>query len=327
MLERFSRSRSSYPLLKSLSLLLDAGIPLSKAVERVGQKGSIDFKEKILAGGAFADALDPATLPSNVIAAIRAGEKGGRLAESVSRACRSIEMSSSFRKKLAGSLAYPAFVMAVCGVSLIVAGSVMIPSFSGMLSSMGVALPMLSRFLLSVFRFMPLILLSFAVLAAASVKLILSDIGLNFPVIGRLRLKGYSSAFFRSMSEMLNAGSGMAASLEVSVAAVGSRKLREALYASKERVLEGASLTEALEKTGIFDTTSLYLIGAGESSSSLEKVFDQLASKNEEEIENDLKTLSSLIEPVSTLAVGLVVAIIVLGMFMPVIKLVGAFGG
>lgn len=326
MQRNFFGSRSSYPLLKRLSLLLEAGIPLSRALESIGG-GDVVFREKIMSGGAFADSIDPSTLSPRVLALIRAGEKTGDLAGAVSRACASIERSASFSKKMVASLAYPAFVMAAALASIAIAGSIMLPSFSGILGGMGVQLPPLSRFLLFVFRNMPLLLVVAAFLAGGLIRFIFSDPGLRLPLIGKLRLKIFLSSFYRSMSEMLHAGSGMIESLEVSSASVSSRRLREIILRARDKVAEGSSLAASLASSGSMEDTDIYLISAGESSSSLDRVFDQLADRSEEEIENGLKFMTGLIEPMSTLAVGFVVAIIVLGMFMPIIKLIGAFGG
>jgi type IV pilus assembly protein PilC len=155
----------------------------------------------------------------------------------------------------------------------------------------------------------------------------MGDKGLKFPVIGKFRRKLILSSFFQAMAQSLSSGMNVINSLDLSLKAVGSKDCRQILSAASVSVTEGTALSDAFKASGLFDETVLSLVSAGEQSSSLGNVFSQLADMYEEEIESGLKTFSSLVEPVSTLATGVVVGIIIFAMFMPIIKLISVLGG
>jgi type IV pilus assembly protein PilC len=321
----FSGSSKPRAFLKQLSILLNAGVPLAKAIDFDGKMSTM--AEKIRSGSSFSDSLDPSAFPPSAVAMIRVGERSGNLAEGIARACEHMEKGNSFRKKLIGSLIYPAFVLSLCAAAIIILTSVLLPSFSGIFGSLGVSLPPLSRFIMTLAGQMPLVLVLVSVSLGLTTKYLISDRGLKFPVIGHFRKKLMLASYFRAMAESLTAGMNIIDSLELAASVVGSKLYRDKLLSVSASVTDGQALSEAFKLGGSFDETVLSLVSAGEQASSLDKVFGQLAALYEEEIENSLKTFSSLVEPAATLATGLVVGIIVFAMFLPIIKLISVLGG
>jgi type IV pilus assembly protein PilC len=242
------------------------------------------------------------------------------------RACQYMEKNESFRKKILGALVYPAFVLILCFVSLFILVSVLLPSFAGIFRSIGVELPFISRFILDSGRFLPVFMVLLAALGYRVFTYIMSDKGFRFPVIGKMRLKMITASFFSSMSESLSAGMSVMDSITLSAGLVNSPTCKEKLEGCIKLVYDGNGLSESLQATGLFDDTDISLVSAGQNSSSLDRVFTELAEMRSEEIENDLKTFTSLVEPISTLATGLVVGVIVFAMFMPIIKLINTLG-
>lgn len=325
MLKIFSGSSKPREYLKQLSILLNAGIPLAKAIDSVNAESAVS--ESIRSGSSFSDALDTSVFPPSAVAMIRVGERSGNLAEGIARACEHMEKSNSFRKKLIGSLIYPAFVLALCFAALVVLTSVLLPSFAGIFSSIGATLPPLSRFIMDIAGYLPFITASLAVSLVVLARYLMSDAGFKFPLIGKFRSKLLLVSCFRAMAESLASGMNIIDSLELASSVLGSKLYRDKLLSASVSVMEGDSLSNAFKKCGIFDGTVISLVSAGEQASSLDKVFGQIARLYEEEIENSLKTFSSLVEPAATLATGLVVGIIVFAMFLPIIKLISILGG
>ncbi len=230
------------------------------------------------------------------------------------------------QKKIAGALVYPAFVLTLCFISLFILVSVLLPSFAGIFRSIGIELPLISRFILDSGRFLPLFMIIIATLAYFAFRYVMSDRGFRFPIIGRMRSKMIAASFFGSMGEALSSGMSIMDSLMLSAGLVNSPMYKEKLEECIKLVYDGNGLSDSLQTTGLFDDTDISLISAGQHSSSLDRVFGELAEMHSEEIENDMKTFTSLVEPVSTLATGLVVGLIVFAMFMPIIKLINALG-
>jgi type II secretory pathway component PulF len=313
---------------RKLSLLMGAGASISAALDLAARSDYFKgISEKVRSGGSFSGALEADVFPPAVIGIVSVAENSGSLSTGLARACRYLEKKDSFRKKIIGALIYPAFVMLLCCASLFILMSVLLPSFAGIFQSIGVALPPISRFILDSGRFFPLMSAVIAIMLYCSIRYLFSDKGFKFPVIGKFRSKLVAASFFSSMAEALSSGMNLLDSLSLSTGLVNSALFKEKLLASNKLVSEGNALSESLNSTGLFDETAISLISAGEHSSSLDKVFAQLADLYEEETENGLKMFSSLVEPASTLATGLVVGVIVFAMFMPIIKLISVLGG
>jgi type IV pilus assembly protein PilC len=313
---------------KKLSLLMGAGTSISGALDLAARSDYFKgIAEKVKSGGSFTGALDANVFPPAVIGIVSVAENSGSLSSGLARACRYLEKKENFRKKIFGALLYPGFVMVICCASLFILISVLLPSFAGIFRSLGVALPPLSRFILDSGKFFPLMAIVSIILCYFSVRYLMSDRGFRFPVTGKFRSKLVLVSFFGSMAESVASGMNIMDSLTLSTALVNSRLYKEKLETSNRLVSEGNALSESLNNTGLFDETDISLISAGEHSSSLDKVFAQLADLYEEETENGLKTFSSLVEPASTLVTGLVVGVIVFAMFMPIIKLISVLGG
>jgi type IV pilus assembly protein PilC len=313
---------------RKLSLLMGAGASISGALDLAARSDYFKaIAEKVKSGGSFSGALETDVFPPAVIGIISVAESSGSLSTGLARACGYLEKKDSFRKKIIGALIYPAFVFLLCCASLIILMSVLLPSFAGIYRSVGVALPPISRFILDLGGFFPLMTAIFIILLYFLIRYLFSDRGFKFPVIGRFRAKLVMASFFNSMAESLSSGMSLLDSLSLSTGLVNSVLFKEKLLASNKQVSEGNALSESLNNTGLFEETAISLISAGEHSSSLDKVFSQLAGLYEEETENSLKTFSSLVEPASTLATGLVVGFIVFAMFMPIIKLINVLGG
>jgi len=332
MLKSFSkyniRKSDVIHFLKKLSLLMAAGVSVSAALDLAASSDCFKvIAEKVKSGGSLSEALDANVFPPAVIGIISVSEKNGALASGLSRACIYLEKNETFKKKIIGSLIYPAFVLTLCCASIFILVSVLLPSFAGIYQSIGAKMPFLSRMILDSGRYFPLIMVLVPVFIYLFVKHLTGDKGFGFPVIGKFRSKILLASFFNSMSESLSSGMNLIDALSLSAGIMSSKLFKKKLAASIRAVSEGEPLSGALRISGLFDDTVLSLISAGECSSSLDKVFSQLSIMYEEEIESSLKTFTTLIEPASTLATGVVVGIIVFAMFMPIIKLISVLGG
>ncbi len=321
-------SRKSFNFLKRLSIFLDAGLPLSTSIDASSiRKEQIAVSDKVKTGSPLSLSISGLGFPTAVIGMIAAGEKNGTLSSSVSAACRYLEKRDSFRKKIVGSLIYPSFVLVLCGVSIIILMSLLLPTFTSIFDGLGVSLPLVTRLMIRTAGYSRYIGIAVLITAYFSFKHVTGDGGLNLPVIGAFRKKMMAASFFSSMAGSLSAGMSVIDSLKLSADLIESREMRSRLAAAVKAVSDGGTLSGSLSSTSIFDETALSLVSAGEASSSLERVFSQLSFLYEEEIEGALKTMSGMIEPISTLACGVVVGIIVFAMFMPIIKLVSVLGG
>jgi len=309
--------------LKQLSLLVGAGIPLSKALDSV--EALREAAEKVKSGASLAESLS-GSFPITARNMIAVGERSGDLSGAIQRACDYMENRSRLKRKIVSSLIYPSFVLMLCFVAIFILVSVLLPSFTGIFDSLGIKLPLINRVIIGASRYFPLMLIACAALIAGIIRYVLSDGGLKLPLIGSFRRELINATFFDSLSQYLNAGLSVVDSLNLAIETSNSLHYREKLENVRNTVLEGGALCSSLDAARLFEPSDISLISAGESSSSLSHVFSRLAAHHEEKIENAIKTFSSLVEPISTLATGLVVGIIVFAMFMPIIRLISVLG-
>jgi type IV pilus assembly protein PilC len=325
MLERFLRSNKSVPL-KELSILLKAGHPLIRTLELVCSDSHPHIARSVENGSSFADAISK-DLPMSAVSLIRAGEASGKLDAGIYAAWKSIETIRNIRRKLVGTLIYPAFVLAVCFIALLVFSSIVLPSFASTLMYSGAKLPFISKAVVVFGYNMPFIISASLIVGAFSIWYIYGDGGFSVPLVRGIKKKLLLSSFFRIMSTSLSSGTSLLDALKLTISTTSSPVFKEKLTFVHSQVREGKEFSVCLKGTGFFDDTAISLIMAGERSAALTQVFEQLSCMYEEGVEETIKMSLSMVEPASTLIVGLVVGIIVLAMFLPMIQLVGALGG
>jgi len=319
--------------------MLGSGLGLIDAVRlstrnHVGLEGVLSG---ITRGERLSDALErlPLDIDRSAIGLIRAGEERGDLSGGLKRASYMLESKDRFQKRIVSALSYPIFVTALSFVALMVITVVLVPAFESVYSGMDIQMPLVSR-LISFFgrfilNFYPAILLTLLILTVVLDRARRTERGgrladailLSLPVIGPIRREMMISRFFDNLCQSIKAGICIPDALVSACYAVGSPICRDRIMRSVSAVSEGVKLSLALD-TGFVPRLALSLVEAGESTANLDVVFDELKCFYEETVERKIKVLSSMIEPISTLVVGCVVAIIVLSMFMPMIKLINS---
>jgi len=333
-------------LSKELKFLLDAGMPLFNALTLIGkQKASVKQKkaielvrEDVSSGLSLSAALkrQGSVFPEIFVSIVAAGEGTGLLSESLSRAESYFEASDTLKKKVVSSVAYPCFVLTLSFVSILFMALYLVPMMNGIFSSMGIKLPLLTRAVARggsfIANFWYLIaLFSFALVYFANkfVKARFGDdffdrIILRFPVVGTIAKKMSYARIAGTLSALLCSGVALVPSLSVSAASAGNRIFKAAVLAMIKTVEGGESLSKAFAKSGIFPESFSEMVNIGESSGRLDAALRDLAGYYEREVESSVKVATSLIEPLSTVLVGVAVFVIVFSMFLPMVAMMDA---
>jgi type IV pilus assembly protein PilC len=329
-----------------LSTMMKAGLPLSEAVdilsEETGNKKMyrilIDLEYSIKRGQKLSSVFVryPEVFDPVFITLTRAGEESGTLEQSF--AYLSIQMMKNYEltQKVKGALLYPAVIIsAMIGVGILMVTFVL-PRISKVFLRLRIQLPVTTKALLSISQFLGdhyllVILATIIILITSIILLQLSKtrktiIGAasKIPVVARLFNQLDLARFSRTLSTLLKSGVPILESIKVSVNLLTQRKFTKLAKTFEEEIQKGNSLSDALNKgEGVFPSLMTQSVKAGEKSGSLEEVLTELADFYELEVEHSLKSLTSILEPVLMLIIGVAVGGMVISIIAPIYSVIG----
>ncbi|MCL1908541.1 MAG: type II secretion system F family protein [Holophagaceae bacterium] len=343
----FSRSRAikAEPLImfnQELLALLKAGIPLLQSLELLMNHGKDPNLRSAVGrvvtlvqeGMSFSDALDqaggfPAVYKANVVA----GERSGTLPDVITRWLAFQKFAQSSRRRITEALFYPAFLVIVLTLALLVIFNYVLPKFSQVFESGGQELPALTQMLMSFGNFMSATIYYQAGIFLALVVFvrwltrteagsrILEQILLSIPRLGTLYRMYHSSVFTRTASVLLSGGLPVLQALEVIQRTSGSNRMKTKLYTVIEMVRAGGSLHQSLEQSKMLDPLAVEMTRVGEQSSSLPEMMNHVADFFDQEVEKSTVAVTSLIGPVLILCMGATVLCLLLAVYVPMFNM------
>jgi len=328
---------------QEFSTLVKAGLPilqaleiLQKRMEKPGFRAALDSAIHDIKGGtALSDAMakHPTYFSPLYTATVRAGEKSGALVDVLIRFITYQKKMIAVITKLKMSLAYPIFLIAALIVVLGIFFLYVIPNFTEMYSDQAGSLPFLTSLLIDftrfLTRFIPFIL---AGLAAAGIALYswqktvagrntLDTIKLKIPLIRSLITQYLLAQITRTLATVLRGGIPLVQALDTTAGVINNRSMSRRLSEARAMVTEGVSLASSFERTRVAPDITVRMIEVGESSGDLPQMLEDLADYYDQEVENRLTALTTLIEPVLMLSMGLIMAVIVVALYLPIFEM------
>jgi len=319
--------------------MIDAGLPLVQSLEILSsQQESKTFKEvlrqireDVEGGSTFAGALKkhPATFNELYTNLVVAGEEGGILDTILTRLAIYIEKAEALKKKIKSALIYPATIVGVAIIVVMILMIFVIPVFETMFKSAGQSLPLptyivmqLSRFVKSYVLFIiPALILGIYLLRkyyqTNSGKLIIDRLLLKLPVFGPLFQKVAVARFSRTLGTLVSSGVPILDGLNIVSRTAGNRTVENAILNARASIREGETIAEPLGRSSIFPPMVIQMISVGESSGTLDEMLTRVTDYYDVEVDNALKKLPTYIEPVLTLFLGGVVLLLALAVFLP----------
>jgi type IV pilus assembly protein PilC len=331
---------------RQLGTLLRAGMPLLQALEALArQQRNERFRQVVesLAGGiktgdTLSGALTrhPRVFDRLYLSMIKAGEAGGVLDVVLDRLARFQEKSLHVRGKVLSAMVYPAVVLGVAAVILVGLLVFVVPKFQQIFADLlkGAPLPPLTQAVLAVSDLVRSQALPVAgVLVAgwlgfryfrrtASGARLVDTVLVRLPLFGDLFLKAVIARFGRTLGTLLSSGVPILPALVITRDTCGNARVAAAIMRVHDRVKEGAPVARPLEATRVFPPMVTSMIEVGEHSGQLPEMLNKVADIYEEEVDNAVAGLSSLIEPILILFLALVVGTIVIALFLPIIRIV-----
>ncbi len=333
---------------RQFATMIDAGLPLVQCLEiLVGQQENPTFaevlseiKSDVEAGSTFAKALGkhPKVFDSLFVALVAAGEVGGILDTIMNRLGAYIEKSLKLKKKVKGALVYPAAVGGISVIVVLILLIFVIPVFAEMFSSFGGQLPGPTQIVVNVSNFIRdfwYVLIPGAIGLYFLLKTLgntpkgrelKDDVMLKLPVFGDLTKKVSVAKFTRTLSTMITSGVPILDGLEIVAKTSGNLTIEKAILKTKERIAEGKTIAEPLAETGVFPNMVCQMITVGESTGALDVMLAKIADFYEDEVDQTVDSLTTLLEPMMMVFLGGTVGGMLVTMYLPIFKLVTIIG-
>lgn len=337
---------------RQLSTLINAGLPLMQALRSVNQQTTnktlqVIISEVIAAiegGATFSAALakHPKVFNQIYISLVAAGETSGTLDAALERLAIQQEKEADLNSKIRGAMMYPIIVLLVMGMVIGFMVVKVLPQVKAIYDGMGDAqLPLITRLLLAVSDFtikywwavaIVLGILVFSTFRWARTgpgKLVIDKIKMKGWPIGPLFMKVYMARFARTGATLVSSGVPLLQMLDITANAVNNVHIEASIRRAIEKVKGGKSLADSIETDSNFLPLVPNMIRIGEQSGSIEQMMAKLADYYEKEVDNEVATISSIIEPVMMVMLGVVAFIIVAAVLLPIYGLAGksGFGG
>ena len=346
LLQFFSRSIKPSELsmmTRHLSTLVGAGFPLVSAIDTlIPQTGSHVFKktlanikDSIVEGKSFADALSlyPGVFSAIYINMVRSGETSGTLEIVLERLADIAEKQQALRSQIRSALVYPVLMLIVGAVVLFFLLAYIVPNITSIFSDMNQILPAPTRFLIAFsdlfkhYWWVILIMIFVVILALRSFKktskgsYFLDKSLLSFPLVGTLARKLAVARFSRTLGSLLENGVPMLHALEIVKNIVGNIIISNAVETAAKEVEGGQGLGMVLARSKVFPNLFTQMVKVGEQSGELEKMLKKAADVYENEIELSVMNITSMLEPVMILIMGIIVAFIVISICLPIFEM------
>ncbi|MFQ5603777.1 MAG: type II secretion system F family protein [bacterium] len=324
---------------KQLVTLLKAGVPLLSCLEALNEQASNEQMKEVIqalfvdieSGASFSEALakHPKVFSNIYVNSIKAGEMGGALDDVLERLAQLMEHEEETSSRVKSAMRYPLIVVVALIIAMITLMMLVVPKFKNMFEKLGVELPLPTRMLLGSYSLLAnywYVILAFLALATfAFYKYIQTEKGAyqwdNFkitaPIFGPLNLKTAMSRFTRMFETLNKSGLPILQTLDIAAKTVGNRVVGKEIEKAAIGIMQGEGLAAPLSKGKIFPPLVVKMIAIGEQSGALDDMMVNVSRHYDTEVDYAVKNLTSMIEPVLTVGVGVIVLFLALAIFLP----------
>ena len=276
------------------------------------------------------------TFPPLLVHMVEAGEASGSLEIAFERMAIQFEKQAKVNGMVKKALMYPIVVLIVAIVVVIVMLVVVFPQFEDMFNDLGSELPGITKVVISMSEFMQSfwwLLVAIVVVAFLGIKtfektadgqILFSKLSLNMPMISNLTIKSSSATLARTLSTLLAAGIPLVDAVNIVAKIISNAIVRNALENCEEEIKRGVPLSVPLQESGVFPPMVYHMTKIGEETGNVEDMLGKIADYYEEEVENATVALTSMLEPLMIVVLGVIVAFIMLAIYMPILGMYSA---
>ncbi|MFL5478678.1 MAG: type II secretion system F family protein, partial [Gemmatimonadaceae bacterium] len=331
---------------RQFSTMINSGLPLVQALtilaDQTDNKALAEVTKKVVfdveSGNTVADALSkhPRAFTNLYVNMVAAGEAGGILDTILMRLATFLEKNDALVRKVKGAMIYPAVIMSVAAIAVIVLLIFVIPVFENMFSSVGLALPLPTRIVIGASRFLKgywwmvgavIIVVVYAFRkynATSNGKLVVDRFLLRMPVLGDVLRKSAVSRFTRTLGTLISSGVSILEGLEITAKTAGNRVISDAIMMSRSSIAGGDTIAQPLQKSKVFPPMVISMIAVGEQTGGLDEMLSKIADFYDEEVDAAVSNLLSLLEPIMIVFLGVIVGGMVVAMYLPIFDMINA---
>jgi type IV pilus assembly protein PilC len=331
---------------RQFSTMINSGLPLVQALtilaEQTDNKALAEVTKKVVfdveSGNTVADALSkhPRAFTNLYVNMVAAGEAGGILDTILMRLATFLEKNDALVRKVKGAMIYPAVIMSVAAIAVVVLLIFVIPVFAGMFASGGMALPLPTRIVIGASGFLKAYwwVIGAVIIgggysfkkyyATSNGKLVIDRLLLKVPVLGDVLRKSAVSRFTRTLGTLISSGVSILEGLEITAKTAGNRVIQDAIMQSRSSIAGGDTIAQPLQKSKVFPPMVISMIAVGEQTGGLDEMLSKIADFYDEEVDAAVSNLLSLLEPIMIVFLGVVVGGMVVAMYLPIFDMVNA---
>jgi type IV pilus assembly protein PilC len=333
---------------RQFATMIDSGLPLVQCLDIQAKQAAnptfreelSSIKESVESGTTFADALKrfPATFDDLYRNMIAAGEVGGILDTILNRLAVYLEKADKLKRQIKGALMYPLITVLVATAVVAILLLKVVPTFETMFADFGGALPAPTQFVIDlskwlqanfIFIVIGIVGLIFGfrfMYRSAKGRLLIDKVSLKMPVFGDLLTKVAVARFCRTLGTMISSGVPILEALDICGRTAGNKVIENAIGKVRESISEGRSISEPLLETGVFPEMVCQMINVGEATGALDVMLNKVADFYEDEVDQAVETLTSMLEPLIMVFLGVVIGGLVIAMYMPIFSMASNVG-
>jgi len=342
-LKRKSRQPDIVGFTRSIALLLASGTALDRALdimlevedEPASRKLVQDIQASVRGGAALSAALEEqgSTFSGFYLSMVRAAEISGALSEGLERMLEYLERSRALREKIVSALIYPAILLLVAGLSVVILLTFVVPQFRPIFEEMGAALPLATRFVLTVSDFLAgywwLGLLAIAAAGMATMRFLsipekrhqVDAVMLRLPLIGPLISAVETARFSRSLGTLLHNGVPVLQSLEIARDTLTNRAMAAAVAGAATSLKEGGELSDTLLEATVFPGLAIQMIKVGEESGNVDAMMLRISAVYDDEVAIKVQRMLAMLEPLLIIGLGIIIAGIIMSILIGIISI------
>jgi type IV pilus assembly protein PilC len=336
---------------RQFGTMINAGLPLVQCLEilstqsenRVLRETVGEVKGQVESGSTFSDALrrHPKVFDDLYVNMVHAGEVGGLLDTILTRLAKHIEKAMKLKGQIKSAMIYPSVIMCVAVVVITVLMVWVIPIFAQMFTEMSggkIGLPGPTQLVIDISTFFQnawYIVFGAIGVAVFAIKkyygtpkgkLVIDKLLLKSPVVGDLIRKASVAKFTRTLGTLLSSGVPLLDGLTICAKTSGNKVIEGALLDARVSISGGKTISDPLAKSGTFPKMVTHMIAVGESTGALDAMLGKIADFYEDEVDQAVASLTSLLEPAMMVFLGVVIGFIVIAMYLPIFTMAGAIG-
>jgi type IV pilus assembly protein PilC len=330
---------------RQMAALVNAGLPLLRTLTVLAEQAEDKRLQSVLTsvqadvqGGSSLSASlarHPQVFPPLMVSIVRVGESGGFLGQALDSIAENYQKQSELHSKIRSATTYPLVVLIIAVIGVLAMITFVVPVFKNMFAGLGSALPLPTQILVTLSENMLWILPSLAVVVIVAVvwwsrnrytdayRKVVDPLVLKLPIFGPLATKMAVARFTRNLSMMLDAGVPIIQALAIVGQASNNWKIEQTVREIQESIRSGRSFATPLSKAAVFPPMVSQMVAVGEESGTLAEMLGSIADFYEDEVETATEQLSSLIEPVLIVGLGVIIGGMVISLYLPIFTLYG----